>query len=105
MKKNLKLNNKIFIFEFVSGGGFNNTIIPTSLFCEGFGMLRSITADFKLLDFEIYTTLDYRISFLSKFIKADHILNVKKNENSFTKSKIIYKKVPTKWVKITKKSN
>ncbi|MFX1379211.1 MAG: ATP-grasp domain-containing protein [Promethearchaeota archaeon] len=76
------MNNKIFIFEFVSGGGFNNTIIPTSLFCEGFGMLRSITADFKLLDFEIYTTLDYRISFLSKFIKADHILNVRKNENS-----------------------
>jgi len=32
-------------------------------------------------------------------------LDVKKNENSFTKNKIIYKKVPTKWVKITKKSN
>ena len=36
-------------------------------------------------------------------IKED--LSVKKNENSFTKNKIIYKKVPTKWVKITKKSN
>ena len=36
-------------------------------------------------------------------IKED--LSVKKNENSFTKNKIVYKKVPTKWVKITKKSN
>lgn len=32
-------------------------------------------------------------------------LSVKKNENSFTKNEIVYKKVPTKWVKITKKSN
>ncbi len=73
--------NKLLIFEYVSGGGFSNTTIPTSLLCEGFGMLRSITKDFSLLDFEIYTMLDYRISFLSKFLQADNIIKIQKNEN------------------------
>ncbi|MFW9818331.1 MAG: ATP-grasp domain-containing protein [Candidatus Thorarchaeota archaeon] len=73
--------NKLFIFEFVSGGGFSNTSIPTSLFCEGFGMLRSIIEDFSLLDFEIYSTIDYRISFLSKLIKIDHLTEVKKQDH------------------------
>ncbi|MFX1366094.1 MAG: ATP-grasp domain-containing protein [Promethearchaeota archaeon] len=70
----------IFIFEFVSGGGFNLEKIPISLFCEGFGMLRSIIADFKALDFEVYTILDYRIFFLSSFLQADIIKIVEKND-------------------------
>jgi predicted ATP-grasp superfamily ATP-dependent carboligase len=73
--------NKLLVFEFVSGGGFSDTTIPTSLFCEGFGMLRSITKDFSLLDFEIYTLLDYRICFLSKFLQADNIVKIQKNDN------------------------
>ena len=51
-------NNRIFIFEFVSGGGFNQVDIPNSLFCEGYGMLKSIITDFKALNFEISTLLD-----------------------------------------------
>ncbi|MFW9880699.1 MAG: ATP-grasp domain-containing protein [Candidatus Thorarchaeota archaeon] len=73
--------NTIFIFEFVSGGGFNRYNIPTSLFCEGFGMLRSIVTDFKMLGFEIYTTLDDKIHFLSKYLKADVIRKVEKSDN------------------------
>ena len=65
--------NKIFIFEFVSGGGFNQGDIPSSLFCEGYGMLKSIITDFKALNLEISTLLDYRISFLSTYLKADYI--------------------------------
>ena len=30
---------------------------------------------------------------------------IKKPQNHFSKEMVIYKKVPTKWVKITKKSN
>jgi predicted ATP-grasp superfamily ATP-dependent carboligase len=71
----------IFIFEFVSGGGFSRVNIPSSLFCEGFGMLRSIISDFKALGFEIHAMLDYRISSLSKFLQADIIRNVNANEN------------------------
>ncbi|MFX1503294.1 MAG: ATP-grasp domain-containing protein [Promethearchaeota archaeon] len=70
----------IFIFEFVSGGGFNLEKIPISLFCEGFGMLRSIIADFKELDFEICTILDYRIFFLSSFLQADVVKIVEKHD-------------------------
>jgi len=74
-------NNKIFIFEFVSGGGFCRDNIPTSLFCEGFGMLRSIITDFKILGFEIHTMLDYRICYLSKFLQADIIRKVEKDRS------------------------
>jgi len=77
----------IFIFEFISGGGFNFTKIPNSLFCEGFGMLRSLISDFKRLNFEIITLLDYRASFLSKFLQADIIREVKAEENYLVKFK------------------
>ena len=66
-KKNL------FIFEYVSGGGFNQMQIPSSLFCEGYGMLKSIILDFKKLNFKISTLLDHRIFFLSSYLKADNI--------------------------------
>ncbi|MFX1420016.1 MAG: ATP-grasp domain-containing protein [Promethearchaeota archaeon] len=84
--------NIIFIFEFVSGGGFSQYNIPTSIFCEGFGMLRSIIQDFKMLDFEIYTMLDYRICFLSNFIQADVINKVEKNDSYLKIFKDLMKK-------------
>lgn len=74
-------NTTIFVFEFISGGGFRQIPIPSSLFCEGFGMLRSIIADFKALDFEIHTMLDNRVFFLSEIIKADHVRKVEINDN------------------------
>ncbi len=87
-RKQWKLKkNRIFIFEFASGGGFSNTTIPTSLFCEGFGMLRSIIEDFSLLNFEIYTMIDYRISFLSKLVKTDHLIEIKSQDNFISKFK------------------
>ena len=81
----------IFIFEFVSGGGFNQVDIPPSLFCEGYGMLRSIIADFKLFDFDISTLIDDRISFLSKFLNSDIINQVKSNDNYLKKFKDLVK--------------
>jgi len=77
--------NKLFIFELVSGGGFNNFEIPSSLFCEGFGMLRTIIEDFKLLNFEINTLLDYRGSSLSEYLKADRIEIIKDKEDYLLK--------------------
>lgn len=73
--------NRIFIFEFVSGGGFNQVEIPSSLFCEGYGMLRSIIADFKAMDFEITTLLDDRIAFLSHYLEADSLQYIKADDN------------------------
>lgn len=74
-KKNL------FIFEYVSGGGFNQIQIPSSLFCEGYGMLKSIILDFKKLNFKISTLLDHRIFFLSSYLKADNIKETRVKDN------------------------
>ncbi|MFX0187703.1 MAG: ATP-grasp domain-containing protein [Candidatus Hodarchaeota archaeon] len=76
---------KIFLFEFASGGGFNQVNIPTSLFCEGFGMLRSIIEDFKSLDFEISILLDYRGISYKKFLQADIIKQVNANDDYLVK--------------------
>ncbi len=83
------MSNKIFIFEFISGGGFNKGTLPISLFCEGFAMLRASIEDFKSLDFEIETLLDDRISKLNEILVADTISIVKKNDD-FIK---IFKKI------------
>ncbi|TFG25982.1 MAG: ATP-grasp domain-containing protein [Promethearchaeota archaeon] len=63
--------NRIFIFEYISGGGFNKMAIPLSLFSEGFGMLKVSIQDFKSLGFEVKTILDYRISSLASQLDCD----------------------------------
>ena len=73
--------SRIFIFEFVSGGGFNQVQIPSSLFCEGYGMLRALIADFKAMDFEITSLLDERISFLSHYLETDSLQCIKASDN------------------------
>ena len=78
---------KIFIFEFVSGGGYNTTSLPSSLFCEGYSMLKSIIEDFSELDFEIYTLLDKRIAFLGNYLLANKIHLVEGNCNYLEKYK------------------
>jgi len=75
----------IFIFEFVSGGGFSQVEIPSSLFCEGFAMLRSIIEDFKNLGFQITTLLDSRIEFLSRYMKVDAVKSVELEEDFLKK--------------------
>lgn len=75
------INQKIFVFEFSSGGGFNQVEIPPSLFCEGYAMLRTIIADFRKLGFQIFTLLDFRINFLSQYLEADKIKLVRKNDD------------------------
>ncbi len=71
----------LFIFEYVSGGGFNQMKIPSSLFCEGYGMLKSIILDFKKLNFKISTLLEHRIFFLSSYLKADNIKETRVEDN------------------------
>ena len=55
------MGRKIFLYEFISGGGLAGESIPNSLLTEGFGMLNSIIDDFSNADFEIFTCLDKRI--------------------------------------------
>jgi predicted ATP-grasp superfamily ATP-dependent carboligase len=62
---------KVIVYEHVSGGGYACQPIPSSVLCEGFGMLRSIVSDFKLAGHEVTVFLDSRISKLNPQINAD----------------------------------
>ncbi len=79
--------NTIVIIEYVSAGGFNQTEIPSSLFCEGFAMLKTLIEDFYNLDFEIHALLDERISYLSNYLKVIEVQLVGKKDNFFFKFK------------------
>jgi predicted ATP-grasp superfamily ATP-dependent carboligase len=80
-QKGVSMTQKIFVFEFISGGGFNTTSIPSSLFCEGFAMLRSLVDDFKKLDFHLITLLDHRIEYLSSLLNVNSIEVVSPSDN------------------------
>jgi predicted ATP-grasp superfamily ATP-dependent carboligase len=112
------IKKRIFILEFVSSGGFNKIEIPISLFCEGYGMLRSIIMDFKSLNFEISTMLDYRIFPLSNFLPVDELSIIRNMDNFLKKFKTKVKEseytfiiapessnILYKLTKIVKKSN
>ncbi|MHA1671800.1 MAG: ATP-grasp domain-containing protein [Promethearchaeota archaeon] len=79
--------NRIFIFEFISGGGFNHVDIPISLFTEGFGMLRAIVEDFKNLGFQIKTLIDYRIQHMIRYLKTDFTKEINQNMDIFLEVK------------------
>jgi predicted ATP-grasp superfamily ATP-dependent carboligase len=75
------IDQDVFIFEFVSGGGFNSVDIPSSLLCEGYAMLRSLINDFYEFGFNIKTLLDERMRFYSTYLKSDKILLVKSTDS------------------------
>jgi predicted ATP-grasp superfamily ATP-dependent carboligase len=62
---------KIIVYEHVSGGGYAGQPIPPSVLSEGFGMLRSIVADFKAAGHEVTVLMDARLSKLNPPIDAD----------------------------------
>jgi predicted ATP-grasp superfamily ATP-dependent carboligase len=67
---------KLLVYEHISGGGFGSDQIPKNVLCEGFGMLRTLIADFKAAGHSVTTTLDTRISRLNPPLKADSIISV-----------------------------
>lgn len=67
---------KLLVYEHISGGGFGDAQIPKNVLCEGFGMLRTLIADFKASGHSVTTTLDPRISRLNPPLKADFIISV-----------------------------
>jgi hypothetical protein len=92
--KNIGKNkvNKILLFNNI----YNKYIINILFF------KREIKMNFILSAITIFS-LSICAANNKDFIKED--LTVKKPTNSKVQSKVIYKKVPTKWVKITKNSN
>ena len=53
---------KIIVYEHVSGGGYAEQPIPSSVLAEGFGMLREIVADYTEAGHEVTVLLDARIA-------------------------------------------
>jgi predicted ATP-grasp superfamily ATP-dependent carboligase len=64
------------VYEHVCGGGFASEQIPPSVLCEGFGMLRTLIADFKAVGHNVTTTVDSRIAMLNPPIEADCVVPV-----------------------------
>jgi predicted ATP-grasp superfamily ATP-dependent carboligase len=61
---------KIFVFEYISGGGMNDQVLPEGLIREGEMMLQALTEDLSTqFGVELYITRDYRLSeyFFSQF--------------------------------------
>ncbi len=67
---------KIIVYEHVSGGGYAEQVIPPSVLAEGFGMLRSVVADFKDAGHEVTVLLDARIAKLHPQIEVSKILPI-----------------------------
>ena len=67
---------RLLIYEHVSGGGFADEAISSSLLSEGFGMLRSLISDFKASGHSVTTFLDSRIARLNPPINADCVVPV-----------------------------
>ncbi|MHA1751900.1 MAG: ATP-grasp domain-containing protein [Candidatus Helarchaeota archaeon] len=58
----------IFIFEYLTGGGFINDKLPPSLVCEGAAMLLTLIKGLNP-DFDVKILLDYRLAGYKEFFK------------------------------------
>ncbi len=55
---------RIFVHEFISGGGLVDEEVPSSLLAEGYAMLHAIVADFvRLREHHIIVSQDFRLDF------------------------------------------
>jgi predicted ATP-grasp superfamily ATP-dependent carboligase len=80
----------LLIFEYVSGGGYANQQLSSSILSEGYGMLRSLISDCKAAGHNVTTLLDSRLKAFNPPNEADqtvsvyspHQLSVKLKEHS-----------------------
>ncbi len=73
---------RVLVYEHVSGGGFAAEHIPPGVLSEGFGMLRTLIADFKAAGHDVTTTLDSHIARLNPPIEADCVLPVSSSKEA-----------------------
>ena len=73
---------RLLVYEHVSGGGFADREIAPSVLCEGFGMLRTVVADFKAAGHNVTSTLDSRIARLNPPIYTDCIVLVSSSQDA-----------------------
>jgi predicted ATP-grasp superfamily ATP-dependent carboligase len=66
----------LLIFEYVSGGGYANQKLSSSIISEGYGMLRSLISDCKAAGHNVTTLLDSRLKEFNPPNEADQIVYV-----------------------------
>jgi predicted ATP-grasp superfamily ATP-dependent carboligase len=66
----------LLIFEYVSGGGYANQKLSSSILSEGYGMLRSLISDCKAAGYNVTTLLDSRLKEFNPPNEADKIVSV-----------------------------
>ena len=66
----------LLIFEYVSGGGYANTKLSSSILSEGYGMIRSLISDCKAAGHNVTTFLDSRLIAFNPPNEADKIVSV-----------------------------
>ena len=72
---------KVLVYEHVSGGGFSGKLLPTSILCEGFAMLRAVISDFKAAGHSLTTVLDSRLKLLNPPLEADSVVSTSSNQD------------------------
>lgn len=66
----------LLIFEYVSGGGYANQKLSSSILSEGYGMLRSLISDCKAAGHNVTILLDSRLKAFNPPNEADQIVSV-----------------------------
>jgi predicted ATP-grasp superfamily ATP-dependent carboligase len=65
---------KVLLYEFVSGGGYADQPVPSSLLSEGYAMLRGLTEDFQAAGHHVTAVLDSRLAQFKQPMQPDQIL-------------------------------
>jgi predicted ATP-grasp superfamily ATP-dependent carboligase len=63
---------KIVVYEHVSGGGYAEKPLPTSVLAEGFAMLRCVVADFRAAGHQVTVLRDSRVYRLNPPLEANY---------------------------------
>ena len=66
----------LLIFEYMSGGGYANQTLSSSILSEGYGMLRSLISDCKAAGHNVTTLLDSRLKAFNPPNEADQTVSV-----------------------------
>jgi predicted ATP-grasp superfamily ATP-dependent carboligase len=75
------------LFEHVSGGGYANMNLSSSILSEGYGMLRSLISDCKAAGHNVTTLMDSRLKEFNPPNEADKIISVSSSKELSAKLK------------------
>ncbi|WNZ29627.1 MAG: ATP-grasp domain-containing protein [Candidatus Bathyarchaeota archaeon] len=77
----------LLIVEWISGGGYSGQTISSSIFSEGYSMLRSLISDCKAAGHNVTIFLDSRLAAFNLPNKADKIISLSSREEFYKKTR------------------